>query len=39
MELVLERVQIERLIESYTEKVDSIIDSYIVPPEKCKLSV
>jgi NADH-quinone oxidoreductase subunit E len=29
MELVLERVQIEHLIESYTEKVDSLIDNYV----------
>ena len=29
MELVLDHAQVERLIESYTSKVDSIIDSYV----------
>jgi NADH:ubiquinone oxidoreductase subunit E len=29
MELVLDRAQVERLIESYSRKVDSIIDSYV----------
>ena len=29
MELVLDRAQVERLIEDYSRKVDSIIDSYV----------
>jgi NADH-quinone oxidoreductase subunit E len=29
MELVLDRAQVERLIDSYSRKVDSIIDSYL----------
>ena len=29
MELVLDRAQVERLIESYSDKVDSLIDNYV----------